>query len=235
MTCEVESAKYTQEKAMVSNSIADETIKKERSLQELFLVIQMDSEDELRQLLDGNDLLNSKIDYKPLKQIDSENGSSNVILSNWTALHECIRQNNTRMLQVLIDNGADIEIKDGCGRTPVYYSCSISSADPLKILLRAGANPNPLGMDGWSALMKATQEHRCEHVEVLCENGANIMIGLDSFGRNALDIAALLSTGQMRVYKEGNETVQEAIAQYKKVHAVISNHVSKTMPWLLWE
>merc|ERR1719287_214727 len=115
---------------MVSKSISDETMEKERALQEVFLAIQMDCEDELIQLLDSNDdILNSKIDYKPLKQIHAdENGSSSAILSRWTALHECIRQNNTRILQLLIDNGANIEIKDGHGRTPVYYSCSISSA-----------------------------------------------------------------------------------------------------------
>jgi len=233
MGCEVDSVElgYTASESASDGSSCDEI-----ALRELFVAIQMDNEDEVRMVSDN--IINSKIDYKPLKRIsDRENDydeSFDTLLS-WTLLHECVRHNNTRILQLLIDSGANIEIKDGCGRTPLYYSCSISSADSLKVLLRAGANANPLGADGWSALMKATQEHKYEHVQALCENGANIMIGYDSFGRNALDIASLQSTGKMRVYKDGHESIQEAIANHKKVHDLISRHVSKTMPRLLWE
>merc|ERR1711862_741498 len=98
---------------------------------------------------------------------------------------------------------------------------------------RAGANPNPLGKDGFSALMVAAQQHKIQHVEALCEHGATIMIGRDSFGRTALDMAALQSTGKMRFHREGNETVREAMASHKKVHEIISKHVAKDMPWLL--
>lgn len=230
MGCEEDSieAGYVTSQSSSHGSSCDEI-----ALQELFAAIQMDSEVRL-----SDNIINSKIDYEPLKGIstcDKDYDASLGTLLSWTPLHECVRHNNTRILQLLIDRGANIEIKDGCGRTPLYYSCSISSPDTLNILLRAGANPNPLGADGWSALMKATQEHKYEHVKALCENGANIMIGCDAFGRNALKISSLHSSGKMRVYKDDHETVQEAIANHKKVYELISKHLSKNMPWLLWE
>lgn len=209
---------------------------KEIALHKLFAAIQTNDEAEVRHLMSTKNIVNAKIDYKSFKKggdHDTVDETSYDLLSGWTPLHECIRQNNPHLLQFLIDSDYSIEIKDGCGRTPLYYACSVSSPDTLRVLLRAGANPNPLGTNGWSALMIASQEHKFEHAKALCEHGANIMIGQDAFGRTALDISSLQSLGKMRVYKEGNETVKEAIANHSKVHKVISKHVSNNMPWLL--
>ena len=56
-----------------------------------------------------------------------------------TALHLAADNNHADVVQVLIDAGADIEVKDDRGRSPLLWSCSSGSLAVAKLLVRAGA------------------------------------------------------------------------------------------------
>ncbi len=54
----------------------------------------------------------------------------------------------TKLLQYLIDNGADINIKADDGSTPLFVANSANNKDAIKLLLSKGANPNIKNNDG---------------------------------------------------------------------------------------
>ena len=62
-------------------------------------------------------------------------------------IHQAIYRWARKCLQVLIDNGADIENKNE-GMTPLLTACAYGRFEEVNILLRAGANVNTIGEKG---------------------------------------------------------------------------------------
>ena len=61
---------------------------------------------------------------------------------DWTALHHARRDADVvkvDIVQVLIDAGADIEMKDDDGFLPLHYACELGTLDVVKIFARLGA------------------------------------------------------------------------------------------------
>ena len=68
---------------------------------------------------------------------------------NMTWLHHAVRYGYDACCKVLLDEGADIEAKDGFGRTPLFYA---SKRKVLSLLLSRGANANVRDNTGKTAL-----------------------------------------------------------------------------------
>ncbi len=61
-------------------------------------------------------VLNGKVDYtatSPREGIEET-------LGKWTALHQCVREGRPEMMKIIVENGANVEIKDVDGATPVF-------------------------------------------------------------------------------------------------------------------
>jgi hypothetical protein len=157
-------------------------------------------------------VLNGKVDYTFLQE-SRHDGSDDeqVTLKKWTALHQCVRLSNTKMMKILLDLGANVEIKDADGETPVFVASSSSDPELARLLLQAGANPNVKAKDGWSALMVATRDGYHQIVKYLLDAGADVFGARDMFGRTALDLATLSARGQPTRFR-GGETMEEARA-----------------------
>jgi hypothetical protein len=155
-------------------------------------------------------VLNGKVDYTFLQE-SRHDGSDDeqVTLKKWTALHQCVRLSNTKMMKILLDLGANVEIKDADGETPVFVASSSSDPELARLLLQAGANPNVKAKDGWSALMVATRDGYHQIVKYLLDAGADVFGARDMFGRTALDLATLSARGQPTRFR-GGETMEEA-------------------------
>ena len=110
-------------------------------------------------------------------------------MAKWTGLHQCIRLKNVEMLKILVDNGANLEVKDVDGETPAFLAATSKCPEVMKVLLDAGANPNTQGEDGWTALMMAARDGDYEITKMLLERGADLYFGTDMFGRTARDIS----------------------------------------------
>jgi hypothetical protein len=163
-------------------------------------------------------VLNGKVDYT-LPEGEHT-------FKKWTALHQCVRITNTEMMKILLDRGANVEIKDADGETPLFVASSSGDPELVRLLLQAGANPNVKAKDGWSALMMATRDGYHQVVKQLLEAGADVFGARDMFGRTALDIATFFAQGQPTRFSQG-ETMEEARAKTQLVHTLLSEHVAR--------
>jgi Ankyrin repeats (many copies) len=98
--------------------------------------------------------------------------------------------NDYHAVVALIEAGADIELKDRDGRTPLINAVSVDYYLPLiEYLLEKGANINAQDKAGWSALHFCAQDNKIELAEFLIKNGATVDIK-DQYGATPLMNAA---------------------------------------------
>lgn len=71
-----------------------------------------------------------------INEQDEENG--------FTALHYCAQNQYVDIAKVLIDAGANVDVKDVHGNTPLFKAVFYSKGktEMIKLLLEAGANPD---------------------------------------------------------------------------------------------
>jgi ankyrin repeat protein len=125
------------------------------------------------------------------------------------------------MMKILIDNGANLEIKDADGETPTFVVSTSSAPEVIKVLLDAGANPNACAEDDWTCLMMATRQGDYESTKALLEAGADLYLGRDMFGRGALELSSMAMSGNGMRMSDG-ESMTEATARHRRVNALLS-------------
>lgn len=96
-------------------------------LPQLFSAIQDNDSATVARLAKTKRVLNGRVDYTPPPDDRFPDPHE---MGKWTGLHQCVRQKNVEMMKILIENGANLEIKV---RRLHFF---------LKVLLDAGANPN---------------------------------------------------------------------------------------------
>lgn len=64
------------------------------------------------------------------------------VRTNFSKLHIAALTGNPRLLQELLDRGADIDSKNAHGETPLHYACISGSISAIKVLCEAGASVN---------------------------------------------------------------------------------------------
>jgi ankyrin repeat protein len=100
-------------------------------------------------------------------------------------LHEAAMNGNIQIVAILIKAGAQIDIRDKLGNTPLIYASERDHAEVLKLLLDVGAQVDWQNHDGMTALMIAAKNGEVEMVRVLLEHGANPTKS-DFTGRDAI-------------------------------------------------
>ena len=74
----------------------------------------------------------------------------------------------------LIAKGADINVSNDDGWTPLMAAVKNGRLDVTQQLIYKGANINSCKRDGWTALMSAAQKGRLEEARLLIDSGADI-------------------------------------------------------------
>lgn len=99
---------------------------------------------------------------------------------------------NTETVQVLLDNGADINSITVRGGTALMWAAGSNEnpSDTVRVLLRAGAEVNTRAENGRTALMDAAAVGNGDITEILLTAGAEVD-GKDETGTTALMIAAV--------------------------------------------
>ena len=84
--------------------------------------------------------------------------------------------NRYKSLQVLIDQGINVNIQNNYRNTPLHYACSFNRVESVQSLLNNGANVNIQDIIGWTPLHYACRNNNFETVKLLLDNGANVNI-----------------------------------------------------------
>jgi hypothetical protein len=81
---------------------------------------------------------------------------------------------HTDVVQCLLVLGADVNIPDNNGNTPLWTACYFGSLDIVKLLLANGANPDGHEKSGDTPLMIASLKERFDIVKLLIEKKADV-------------------------------------------------------------
>ena len=145
----------------------------------------------------------------PLAKFSIENGA-NVNANQYdyfgykeTALEVALKKENWEMLKYLVEHGADIEVNDNFGWSPLTSASLNGKFEVVKYLVELGADVNAENNSGWSPLISATYYGNLEIVKYLIKNGADINHYLYIDGRyygNALIFASMNGDLEMVKY-----------------------------------
>ncbi len=102
-------------------------------------------------------------------------GSVNAMENNCASLCEASRNGDVELVKVLLlsSNGADVNMQDENGCTPLYCAVSRDNLEIVKLLLDRRADANKPNKDGWTPLNSAAFHCYREIVKLLLNNGAD--------------------------------------------------------------
>jgi len=116
-----------------------------------------------------------------------------------TALHWAAFRDDTEMVQLLIQAGADVKATTRIGAmTPLVMACNNGSAAMVNLLLKAGADFNAANtVNGSTPLMIAAAAGNPEAVKVLLDHGAEVNVKEKAHGQTPLMFAAAMNRGEV--------------------------------------
>jgi len=123
---------------------------------------------------------------------------------NWMdgePLFKAIEHSNTRMVQFLLEKGADINIKKN-EVPPIIFAAGLKNYGIVKLLLQQRANINDRTIKGMTALMISILAEDYPTVDLLIKKGADLSIENDFY-----QTAFLLAKGQ------GNQSIINRIIE----------------------
>ena len=100
----------------------------------------------------------------PEVDVNAANNRSCILLH--AAVTRC-NESHPDIVEVLIDAGADIEAKNGCGRSPLLLACEVGKLNAVKLLVEAGARVCATDDQGATCLILAAYFGHTETVRYL--------------------------------------------------------------------
>lgn len=97
-----------------------------------------------------------------------------------TALHTAASQGHLRLVERLIELGAEVDASDWQGITPLIAACAVGHRSVVKALLRGGAKIDVVPVSAPTALIAAIQSGNAALVDELLSAGASPRLA-DSF------------------------------------------------------
>ena len=94
---------------------------------------------------------------------------------HWMDLLSAVRQQESKSVRDLLQNGADIEQMDSDRETALLIAVNdVSNIAMARLLLERGANVNAKGKEGFSALHYAVAGNQPEMIALLLKHGADV-------------------------------------------------------------
>ncbi len=109
----------------------------------------------------------------------------------WTALHLAAAFGTPEAVQLLLDRGAPVDAvsTNAQKNQPLHAALALGrNPETIRILLKAGADPNARQTGGYTAIFSAAAANRRDLVELLVAHGAAPAI-LNDFGQSAAGFA----------------------------------------------
>ncbi len=136
-----------------------------------------------------------------------------------TALHIAAREKNLDITQMLIDNGADVNVADNEGWTPLMRATMAGSSDIVELLLNKNADATALNSVGESVIIHATISNCNECLDLMFEKFNFIKAMDDSSLRSQLQDAFTIARNHE------NEEIQATLEKYLDQVVKLSNLV----------
>ena len=126
--------------------------------------------------------------------------------NHWTVLHDAASEGRLTIAEILLDAGANVNVRNKDGETPLYWAAKKGRTDLARLLLERKADPNlQESIKQRTPLHEAAFRGYQEITELLVANGANI---------NAHDKA-----GKSPLFYATDEGHNEIVEQLKKAGA----------------
>ncbi|KAF6034271.1 CASKIN2 [Bugula neritina] len=104
------------------------------------------------------------------------------------AIHQAALQGNAACINLLINNGAQADIKDNKGMRPLHYAAWQGLMEPVTLLLQAGASPVEPSNNGETPIHFACQHGHVEVVLLLLKYKADPTVESHAY-KTSLDLA----------------------------------------------
>ncbi|CAH1241011.1 DAPK1 [Branchiostoma lanceolatum] len=103
----------------------------------------------------------------------------NATLYGSTALHEACIGGHDKVVELLIKNGAELNVTNKAGNTALHRACINEHVKVVKLLLKNGADLNMTSKYGYTALLIACERGHGKIAELLIKNGADLNVTND--------------------------------------------------------
>ncbi len=136
------------------------------------------------------DVINVLCKHGASVNVRSDFGNSSTLLHKIFVSGSLDTRSKEKIVRALVTNGVDVNAKDKNGDTPLHY-VSVGNGDHfIPLLIGLGADPNMIGHNNFTPIMRALCHRSLKTVETLVNCGANINFQSDSYGITALHFAA---------------------------------------------
>lgn len=149
-----------------------------------------------------------------------------------TGLRAAVQERHMSRLQILLEEGADVNGKDVGGWTALILAAENGDKEAVQQLLRNGADVNISGGREWPALHWASKSGKEAVVQLLVDNGADINASKN--GWTSILLAA--KKGYMSIVQslvENGADVNTEDHHGRRVLHWVARHGETTMVWLL--
>ncbi len=132
-----------------------------------------------------------------VRRLLDEGTSPNAVMYDSPAMMWAIWDDQYYVVKLLIDRGADVNLPDDEGYTPLMTACSMRNQRIAKLLIDNGAEINAVELTyGMSALQTACEAGDERIFDLLIEQGADVE-HVDKYGGTCLEEAAFYGYGSI--------------------------------------
>jgi uncharacterized protein len=113
-------------------------------------------------------------------------------IARYTGLHAAAHRGNVTAIEAAATTKADLNTRDGYGRTPLHVAVFARQREAVKALVKAGANINLLENDRYDGITIASVADDEDTLRLLISLGANAKLTTSRYDGSALIAAAHL-------------------------------------------